>query len=199
MKVYYKVTQKYNLSNHPKKTLDPTKKIGLMTANSSETGIETSFLILRGSSVYAPPTEFALEGSFESTSYRFNKSGINRAVEPGLIKTNLYEEMRYDSDIKLSKDYPPLHYIESVITRFRALMSISPSPSNLVAEVILNTVSSEDPGVGFLDGGDTEEIMSVGEAASNNDFENWMYMQIFKEQQELPQQQQQYLFAPRTE
>jgi hypothetical protein len=74
------------------------------------------------------------------------------------------------------------------------------SPPNLVPGIIPNTVSSEDPKVRYLVGDNSEEIMGMRESASDNDFENAMYKKIFEEQQERQHpQQQQYVFATRTE
>ncbi|HEY1247424.1 MAG TPA: hypothetical protein VGE97_00410 [Nitrososphaera sp.] len=71
---------------------------------------------------------------------------------------------------------------------------------NLVAGTVLNTASSENHEVRYLVGDDSLGIVKVRETASDNDFENGLYEPIFREQQErLQPQQQQYLFAPRTE
>jgi hypothetical protein len=199
MKVYYKLTQKYNLSNHPQKAFNPTKNVAVVTANSSEIGIETSLLASKSSSAYAP-TKFALEGSSEPTRYKLNESGINIVVKPGLVKTKLFEEMNTAFDIKPSQNYPFAHLTETAVQRFRALLNNRPSSLNLVARTVLNIASSENREVRYLVGDDSLGIVKVRETASDNNFENGLYERIFKGQQEqLQPQQQQYLFAPRTE
>ncbi len=71
---------------------------------------------------------------------------------------------------------------------------------NLIAEATLNTVSSENRELRYLVGDYPEEIVKVRETAPNNDFEIALYGPIFREQRERQQpQQQQYIFAPRSE
>ncbi len=71
MKVYYKLTQKYDLNNHGKKASNSTKEVAVVTATLSEIGIETSLLMPKSVSAYSP-TEFALEGPSESTLSTFS-------------------------------------------------------------------------------------------------------------------------------
>ncbi len=102
MKVYYKLTQKYNLNNHGKKASNSTKEVTVVTATLSEIGFETSLLMPKSVSAYSP-TEFALEGPSESTSHELNEFGINIVVEPGLKKTEFFEEKKTASGIKSSR------------------------------------------------------------------------------------------------
>lgn len=198
MKVYYKLTQKYNLNNHDKKASNSTKEVAVVTATLSEIGIVTPLLMPKSVSAYSP-IEFALEGPSESTCHELNEFGINIVVEPGLKKRKFFEEKKTASGIKSSKAYPFAHFTETATKSFRALMNDSPS-LNLVAEATLNTVSSENRELRYLVGDYPEEIVKLRETAPNNDFEIALYGPIFREQQErLQPQQQKYLFAPRTE
>lgn len=202
MKVYYKLTQIYSLSNHPKKAFNPTEKVAVTTANLSTIGIEKSLLVSKNNTAYAL-TEFELKGSSESesTSYKRNESDMNLVVKPVVKKTNLFEEMVTDFDTKSSQDNPFAHFTEKAMKRSRIIMNNGHhSPPNLVPGIIPNTVSSEDPKVRYLVGDNSEEIMGMRESASDNDFENAMYKKIFEEQQERQHPQlQQYVFATRTE
>jgi hypothetical protein len=199
MKVYYKLTQKYNLNNHGKKASNSTKEVAVVTATLSEIGIETPLLMPKRVSAYSP-TEFALEGPSESTSHELNELGINIAVEPGLKKTKFFEEKKTASDMKSSKAYPFAHFTETATKRFRALMNDSPSSLNLIAEATLNTVSSENRELRYLEGDYPVEIVKVRETAPNSGFEIALYGPIIREQREQQQpQQQQYIFAPRSE
>ena len=99
MKVYYKLTQKYNLNNHDKKASNSTKEVAVVTATLSEIGIVTPLLMPKSVSAYSP-TEFASEGPSESTCHELNESGINIVKEPGLLKTKFFEEMKTAFDIK---------------------------------------------------------------------------------------------------
>lgn len=159
MKVYYKLTQKYNLNNHGKKASNSTKEVTVVTATLSEIGFETSLLMPKSVSAYSP-TEFALEGPSESTSHELNEFGINIVVEPGLKKTEFFEEKKTASGIKSSQAYPFAHFTETAKKRFRALMNDS-SSLNLVAEATLNTVSSENRELRYLVGDYPEEIVKV--------------------------------------
>ncbi|MGC2597937.1 MAG: hypothetical protein WA395_07385 [Nitrososphaeraceae archaeon] len=152
------MTQKYNLNNHGKKASNSTKEVTVVTATLSEIGFETSLLMPKSVSAYSP-TEFALEGPSES-SHELNEFGINIVVEPGLKKTEFFEEKKTASGIKSSQAYPFAHFTETAKKRFRALMNDS-SSLNLVAEATLNTVSSENRELRYLVGDYPEEIVKV--------------------------------------
>jgi hypothetical protein len=120
---------------------------------------------------------------------------MNILVNPVVIKTNLFEDMKTAFSIMSSQDYTFAYYTEKAMNRLRALMNISPS-QNLVAETVLNNVSSEHPDVRYLIDDDYKKIVKVRETASDKDFESGLYERIFREQQP---QQQQNLFAPGDE
>lgn len=201
MKVYHKLTQNYNLKDHPKKAFYPTNKVAVVTANLSEIRIATSLLVPKSSSAYSP-TKFTLESPSKSTSYELNEPGINIVVEPGLVKTKFFEESKTAFDIKSSQGYPFAHFAEMTMKLFRTSVNSSPF-LNLVAETTLNKIYSENRELSHLVGDYSEEIVKGREIASDNDFENALYEQIFREQRERkqPQQQQQhqYVVTPRTE
>jgi hypothetical protein len=57
----------------------------------------------------------------------------------------------------------------------------SSSPPKLVAEAILNAITSEEPEIRYVVGDDAESIMKVRKNSSDKEFENWMYENILQE------------------
>ena len=54
-------------------------------------------------------------------------------------------------------------------------MDNSSSPPKLVAETILNAITSKEPEIRYLVGNDAESIMEVRKSTSDKKFENWIY------------------------
>jgi hypothetical protein len=61
------------------------------------------------------------------------------------------------------------------------MMDNSSSPPKLVAEAILNAITSKEPEIRYVVGDDAKSIMKVRKSSSNKEFENWMYESILQE------------------
>lgn len=131
------------------------------------------------SSAYAA-SKFALEGLSESMRYELNEFGINVVIiEPGVIKTNFMENSRTaHATSKLESPYADL--IGRTMKGFEVLIYNGSSPK-LVADTILNAITSKEPQIRYLVGDDAKSIMEVRKSNSDKEFENWMYESVLNE------------------
>jgi NAD(P)-dependent dehydrogenase (short-subunit alcohol dehydrogenase family) len=130
-------------------------------------------------SAYAA-TKFALEGLSESMRYELKEWGINIVIiEPGAIKTKVFENLK-TGDIRSRSESPYADLIEGASKGFGKMMDNSSSPK-LVAEAILNAISSKEPEIRYLVGEDAEYIMKIRKNSTDKEFENWMHESILQE------------------
>jgi NAD(P)-dependent dehydrogenase (short-subunit alcohol dehydrogenase family) len=126
-------------------------------------------------------TKFALEGLSESMRYELNEFGINIVIiEPGVIKTNVVENSGTAHPTSKSES-PYVDLIERTMKGFGVLIDNSSSSPKLVAEAILNAITSKDPEIRYLVGDDVKSIMEVRKNTSDKEFENWMYESVLQE------------------
>ena len=126
-------------------------------------------------------SKFALEGLSESMRYELKEFGINIVIiEPGVIKTNIVENLK-TADIRSRSKSPYSDLIERVSKGFGKMMDNSSSPPKLVAEAILNAITSKEPEIRYVVGDDAQYIMKVRKSTSDREFENWMYESILQE------------------
>jgi NAD(P)-dependent dehydrogenase (short-subunit alcohol dehydrogenase family) len=126
-------------------------------------------------------SKFALEGLSESMGYELKEFGINIVlIEPGVIKTNIVENLK-TVDIRSRSKSPYTDLIERVSKGFGKMMDNSSSPPKLVAEAILNAITSKEPEIRYVVGDDAQYIMKVRKSTSDREFENWMYESILQE------------------
>ena len=119
-------------------------------------------------------TKFALEGLSESMRYELKEFGINIIIiEPGVIMTNFVENMK-TAGTRSRSESPYADLIGRTLKGFGGLMDNS-SPPKLVAEAILNAITSKEPEIRYVVGDDAKSIMKVRKSTSDKEFENWMY------------------------
>jgi NAD(P)-dependent dehydrogenase (short-subunit alcohol dehydrogenase family) len=129
-------------------------------------------------------TKFALEGLSESVRYELSQFGINVIlIEPGVIKTNFIENLKTSNVSDSKSNYADLN--ESISKRFETMMANSLTSPKVVAETILNAVTSEDPKIRYIVGEDAQSIMKIRNDISDEDFENWIYENIIGKQSVL--------------
>jgi NAD(P)-dependent dehydrogenase (short-subunit alcohol dehydrogenase family) len=122
-------------------------------------------------------SKFALEGLSESMRYEMKEFGINIVIiEPGVIKTNFVENVK-SADVR--SEYADL--IERALKGFGRMFDNNSSSPKLVAEAILNAITSKEPEIRYVVGEDAKSIMNFRRSASDKEFENWMYESIFQE------------------
>jgi len=108
-----------------------------------------------GSSAYVS-TKFAVEGLSESMSYELEPFGIKVVlVEPGVIKTNFVDGMVIAKKSQDPKS-PYSQIIQKMVTVLEDMMKNGSTP-DLVAKVVLNAVTSQNPSLRYLAGNDVEQ------------------------------------------
>jgi NAD(P)-dependent dehydrogenase (short-subunit alcohol dehydrogenase family) len=126
-------------------------------------------------------TKFALEGLSESMRYELKEFGINIIIiEPGVIRTNFVENMK-TAGTRSRSESPYADLIGRTLKGFGGLMDNSSSPPKLVAEAILNAITSKEPEIRYVVGDDAKSIMKVRKSTSDKEFENWMYESVLQE------------------
>jgi len=125
-------------------------------------------------------TKFALEELSESMRYELKEFGINIIIiEPGVIRTNFVENMK-TAGTRSRSESPYADLIGMTLKGFGGLMDNS-SPPKLVAEAILNAITSKEPEIRYVVGDDAKSIMKVRKSTSDKEFENWMYESVLQE------------------
>lgn len=85
---------------------------------------------------------------------------------------------------KLIQTHNRNHYLKKPPNYAKKVAVVtSSSIPKLVAEAILEAITSKDPEVRYLVGEDAGEILKVRKNASDKEFENWMYKRILRERQ----------------
>ena len=125
-----------------------------------------------GSSAYVS-TKFAVEGLSESMSYELEPFGIKVVlVEPGVIKTNFVDGMVIAKKSQDPKS-PYSQIIQKMATGFEEMMKNGSSP-DLVAKVVLNAATNENPSLRYLAGNDVEQWLGSKRNMSDEEFYKMM-------------------------
>ena len=125
-----------------------------------------------GSSAYVS-TKFAVEGLSESMSYELEPFGIKVVlVEPGVIKTNFVDGMVIAKKSQDPKS-PYSQIIQKMATGFEEMMKNGSSP-DLVAKVVLNAATNENPNLRYLAGNDVEQWLGSKRNMSDEEFYKMM-------------------------
>ena len=129
-----------------------------------------------GGSAYVS-TKFAVEGLSESMSYELEPFGIKVViVEPGVIRTNfvtVVAKKSQDSNSTYSQ------IMQKTATVFENMMANASSP-DLVAKVVLNAVTNENPNLRYLAGKDVETWLDSKRNMSDEEFYKMMKQNLMK-------------------
>src|SRR6476646_10707771 len=121
-----------------------------------------------GGSAYVS-TKFALEGLSESMAYELDRFDIKVAlVEPGFVRTNfssVIAKKSQDPDSEYSK------MTEKMAERMEVMRQNASSPE-LVANVVLEAVTSRNPNLRYLAGKDVEQWIEQKKKLSDKEFFN---------------------------
>jgi NAD(P)-dependent dehydrogenase (short-subunit alcohol dehydrogenase family) len=112
-----------------------------------------------GGSVYIS-TKFAVEGLSESMAYELEPFGIKVImIEPGVIRTNIFDSVVV---AKKSQDpnSPYTQITQKMASAFEEMMKNASSPE-LVAKVVLEAVTNENPNFRCLAGKDVENWLGA--------------------------------------
>jgi NAD(P)-dependent dehydrogenase (short-subunit alcohol dehydrogenase family) len=125
-----------------------------------------------GGSAYIS-TKFAVEGLSESMAYELEPFGIKVIIiEPGVIRTNIFDSIVV---AKKSQDpnSPYAQITQKMASAFEEMMKNASSPE-LVAKVVLEAVTNENPNFRYLAGKDVENWLGAKRNMSDEEFYKMM-------------------------
>jgi NAD(P)-dependent dehydrogenase (short-subunit alcohol dehydrogenase family) len=131
-----------------------------------------------GGSAYVS-TKFAIEGLSKSMAYELEPFGIKVVlVEPGVIRTNLVNSM---VSAKKSQDpnSPYSQIMQKMAASFESMLE-NGSSADVVAKVVLNVVTSENPSLKYSAGKDIETWMEAKRNMSDKEFYKMMKQNLMK-------------------
>lgn len=118
-------------------------------------------------------SKFALEGLSESMAYEVSQFGIKVIIiEPGVIKTNLNNNLKVGKRVNTSSDSPYGEMTQKRISRFTPRFE-SGTPPIEVAKVILNAIISaknQSSQLRYLAGNDALKLMEIRNNMSDKEF-----------------------------
>jgi NAD(P)-dependent dehydrogenase (short-subunit alcohol dehydrogenase family) len=126
-----------------------------------------------GGSAYIS-TKFAVEGLSESMAYELEPFGIKVIIiEPGVIRTNIFNSVVV---AKKSKDpnSPYTQITQKMASNFEKMMKDASSAPELVAKVVLEAVTNENPNLRYLAGKDAETWLDAKRNMSDGEFYKMM-------------------------
>src|ERR1044071_2711227 len=130
-----------------------------------------------GSSAYIS-TKFAVEGLSESISYELEPFGIKVVVvEPGVIRTNFVTVVAKKSQ---DPNSPYSQIMQKTATVFENMMANASSSPDIVAKVVLNAVTNENPNLRYLAGKDVETWLDSKRNMSDEEFYKMMKQNLMK-------------------
>ena len=121
-----------------------------------------------GGSAYVS-TKFAVEGLSESMAYELEPFGIKVIlIEPGVIKTNIANGMVI-AEKSQNPNSPYSQIMQKMSTSFEHMLENASSP-DVVAKVVLQAVTSENPSLRYLAGKDVEMWIEAKRNMSDDQF-----------------------------
>src|ERR687890_1931155 len=115
-------------------------------------------------------TKFAIKGFSESMAYELEPVGIKVIlVEPGVIKTNITNGMVVAKKSQ-NPNSPYFQIMQKMSTSFEHMLENASSSPDLVAKVVLQAVTSENPSLRYLAGKDVETWIEAKRNMSDDEF-----------------------------
>ena len=122
-----------------------------------------------GASAYIS-TKFAVEGLSESMSYELEPFGIKVIlVEPGVIRTNVFKNI-VTAKKSQNPNSPYCQIMQKMSASFEHMLENASSSPDLVAKVVLQAVTSENPSLRYLAGKDVETWIEAKRSMSDDEF-----------------------------
>jgi NAD(P)-dependent dehydrogenase (short-subunit alcohol dehydrogenase family) len=123
-------------------------------------------------------SKFAVEGLSESISYELEQFGIKIVlIEPGFIKTNFGSSMLI---AKKSQDPNSVYsHLLKVVNAASSKMAQNASPPELVANAVLEAVTTDTPKLRYLVGRDIEQWVNSKNSKSDVEFHDMMVKDLF--------------------
>ncbi len=125
-------------------------------------------------------SKFAVEGFSESLRYELEDFGIKVIlIEPGVIKSNFYEniKMAKNSLMDQTSVYQPI--TQKIFEAFLPMLEYA-FPTKIVADVILEAVTSDKPNIRYAVGEDAKSIIEARKKLSDKEFEKWVKEGFFE-------------------
>jgi NAD(P)-dependent dehydrogenase (short-subunit alcohol dehydrogenase family) len=121
-----------------------------------------------GESAYAS-TKFAIEGLSESMAYELEPFGIKVVlVEPGVIRTSFFNS-KVSAKKSQNPNSPYSHLMQNVDTGFKHKLA-NGSSADVVANVVLKAVTSQNPSPRYFAGKDAETWIQAKRNMSDEEF-----------------------------
>ena len=115
-------------------------------------------------------TKFAVEGLSESMAYELEPFGIKVIlIEPGVIKTNIANGMVI-AEKSQNPNSPYSQIIQKMSTSFEHILENASSSPDLVAKVVLQAITGENPSLRYLAGKDVEMWIESKRNMSDDEF-----------------------------
>jgi short-subunit dehydrogenase len=125
-------------------------------------------------------SKFAVEGFSESIRYELEDFGIKVIlIEPGVIKSNFYEniKMAKNSLMDPTSVYQPI--TQKIFEAFLPMLEYA-FPTKIVADAILEAVTSDNPHIRYAVGDDAKSIIEARKELSDKEFEKWVKEGFFE-------------------
>ena len=125
-------------------------------------------------------SKFAVEGFSESLRYELEDFGIKVIlIEPGVIKSNFYEniKMAKNSLMDPTSAYQPI--TQKIFEAFLPMLEYA-FPTKIVADAILEAVTSDKPNIRYAVGEDAKSIIEARKKLSDKEFEKWVKEGFFE-------------------
>lgn len=120
-------------------------------------------------------TKFAVEGLSESMAYELEQFGIKVVlIEPGVIRTNFEMVIARKSNDPNSPYSDMMQSMSSVIGR----MMENGSNADLVARVVVEAATSDNPKLRYLAGKDVEQLLAARNSMSDEQFQMMMKQSV---------------------
>jgi NAD(P)-dependent dehydrogenase (short-subunit alcohol dehydrogenase family) len=131
-----------------------------------------------GASVYVS-SKFAIEGLSESIAFELEPFGIRVIlVEPGVIRTNFANVMVIAKKSQ-EPNSPYSQMMQKISGNFQHMME-NGADAKLVAQVVLNAITSEDPELRYVAGKDIEDWMEARKNMSDRQLHDMMKQNLLK-------------------
>ena len=131
-----------------------------------------------GGSAYVS-TKYALEGLSNCMAYELEPFGIKVVlIEPGVIRTNFVNDV-----VAAKKSQNPNSPYSQIMQKMAASfepMFENGSSADVVAKVVLNAVTSENPSLMYLAGKDIESLKEAKRNMSDQEFYRMMKQNLMK-------------------
>jgi len=125
-------------------------------------------------------SKFAVEGFSESVRYELEDFGIKVIlIEPGVIKSNFYENIKMSKNSLADPKSPYQPITQKIFEAFLSLIQYA-IPAKIVADVILEAITSDNPKIRYVVGDDAKSITEAKKRLSDKEFENWVKEGFFE-------------------